>query len=120
MLLSLLVLGCSRDLPVPEGQRCAVDGDKRACTHDTLRLSPGSLSSREVHFQTPLGTPPPDGWPVVLLFQGSLYSAQRSWAADRDGAHGAWWQTALIEELLATGFAAVSYTHLTLPTTPYV
>lgn len=43
-----------------------------SCSHQTTWISAG-LPSRQVIYQTPLGTPPPGGWPVVILYQGSFF-----------------------------------------------
>jgi poly(3-hydroxybutyrate) depolymerase len=106
--LGLLGLGaCEGPLEIPDGQRCAVEGDRRACAHETLKLATGA-GKRAVHFQVPLGEAPPEGWPVAVLFQGSLSPASGFWEARRDGAFGAWDQVGVVEALLGEGFAVVT------------
>lgn len=53
MLLSLVLLGCSGDLVVPDGQVCVVEAERRACVHDTLGLSPGNLGQGQSRGVTP-------------------------------------------------------------------
>jgi poly(3-hydroxyoctanoate) depolymerase len=90
--------------------RCSDDGTTLRCPHETtvFRVGVGDLIPREVHFQTPAGTPPANGWPVVLLFQGSLFSAEWSWAASRDLPLGAIHQVDLVRHLLDAGFAVIA------------
>lgn len=108
LVLISVLSGCHRGIRVPDGQRCAVEGDERACTHDTTRVRWGRLSSRKVHYQTPLGSPPQEGWPVAILFQGSLHPAKTFWSAKRGDAFGGWHQVGVVEELLDAGFAVVT------------
>ncbi|MEZ4316989.1 MAG: prolyl oligopeptidase family serine peptidase [Myxococcota bacterium] len=96
----------SRD--VPDGQRCTEDGDRRWCAYETEVMHPGVLATRKVHFQTPVGTPPPEGWPVALLFQGSFNPASKFWEGTRNGPWGVWWQVGTVEALLDAGFAVVT------------
>lgn len=93
---------------MPDGVRCAVDGDRRVCAHETTALPTGAWGPRTVHHQVPLGDPPEAGWPVAVLFQGSLHPASGFWEAEVDGAFGAWEQVAVVEALLDGGFAVVT------------
>lgn len=109
MLVVVWWLGCvPRPGAVPDGQRCAIEGTERWCVHETVKLELGPLAHRSVHFQLPLGEPPVAGWPVALLFQGSFYPASRTWAADRGGPFGAWYQTETVEALLDAGWAVIT------------
>jgi pimeloyl-ACP methyl ester carboxylesterase len=45
---------------------------------------------------------------VVILFQGSFYSAEFTWSASRSDPFGAFFQTQAVEALLARGFAVVT------------
>lgn len=103
-----MLVGCAGSVPVPDGSRCTVDGDQRACEHATVRLPTGAWGRRSVHHQVPLGDAPEAGWPVAVLFQGSLHPASGFWEADEDGAYGAWEQVAVVESLLDAGFAVVT------------
>src|SRR5262245_47111335 len=58
--------------------RCSIDpmsGDV-ACAHESQEIG-----GRLVVYETPLGAAPNDGWPVVLMLQGSLYGPDKMWAA---------------------------------------
>src|SRR5262245_38355973 len=62
--------------------RCTATTERVTCVYDTTRLSPAWGADRDVHFQVPIGAPPPNGFPTVLLFQGSLFGARISFDAD--------------------------------------
>jgi dienelactone hydrolase len=47
---------------------------KIECSHETTRIPSSAVSSREVIYQTPVGTPPAGGWPVVIVYQGSFFA----------------------------------------------
>lgn len=101
------------DGPVAEAQggpRCASDPQRLACAHHTATLRTGALgvTPREVHWQTPTGEPPAAGWPVALLFQGSLYSAETFWEGTPDGPFGLWSQVHTTAALLDAGYAVVT------------
>jgi poly(3-hydroxybutyrate) depolymerase len=90
------------------GSRCSIDattGDI-ACTHNDT-----TLGGRAVSWQTPLGTPPAAGWPVVVVFQGSFFGPETMWAAAKDsllGILGSYTQTLLVKRLLDGGYAVVT------------
>jgi pimeloyl-ACP methyl ester carboxylesterase len=106
--------------------RCTVGPTEHdiACDHQT-----STLGGRTVDWETPLGTPPADGWPLVVVYQGSLLkpdgqsllSPHGMWkvtAADGD-AYGAsadyvitqlTTQTSTIKGLLDGGFAVATPT----------
>ncbi|MFK7992116.1 MAG: plasmid partitioning protein [Sandaracinaceae bacterium] len=94
--------------PVPS--RCAVEGGALRCARRTETLFTGftGLVPREVHWQVPLGEPPADGWPVVFVFQGSLFTAELFWLAFDTDAFGYWNQVRLIQALLDGGFAVLT------------
>lgn len=91
--------------PLPA--RCEDSGTRIVCDHKTVELKIG-LRTRDVHFQTPPGQPPQGGWPVVLFFQGSLYSAEGAWTADTETPHGGYIQAKLLSALLDQGFAVIA------------
>jgi hypothetical protein len=66
------------------------------------------LEDREVHFQSPQGAAPEAGWPVILVFQGSLASAEFSWEASRSTVKGWFYQALLTDRLLSAGFAVIT------------
>jgi len=90
--------------------RCVSNSSWIACEYESTTLHTDYVrdTRRDVHWQVPLGEPPADGWPVVILFQGSLYSGELSWTAQRDGPWGMWHQGELVRELLDTGYAVLA------------
>lgn len=106
----LLVAACAfapKDAAHPDGASCEGDEAHLACAHETVVFG-AAASRREVHVQVPLGEPPEQGWPVAVLFQGSLYSGETFWEADRDDPFGGWWQVVLVRDLLDAGFAVLT------------
>lgn len=85
---------------------CEVDGELR-CPYETESVSVG-MSSRDVHYQLPLGDPPAAGWPAVLLFQGSGLPPDEDWANTPGGHYGVYHQTRTIRLLLDGGFAVLT------------
>lgn len=93
-----------------EDSRCEVTPLTLTCTHQTTTLLTGTtgLAPREVHWQVPLGEPPPGGWPAVLMFQGSIFTAELFWAVLDTDTLGMWNQGMLTKTLLDEGFAVVT------------
>jgi len=86
---------------------CTDDGTTITCEHFESRYRDGGLD-RVVLWQLPAGVPPAQGWPAVLVFQGTGHSASNSFEADLDDAWGGWWQAQLTRTLLEAGFAVVA------------
>jgi dienelactone hydrolase len=85
------------------------------CTYDRRDLPVDRLGlvKRRVYFQQPQGTPPAGGWPVVLLFQGSFFSAELVFQGIKGEPFGAYYQGLTVKELLEAGFAVLApQTHL--------
>jgi poly(3-hydroxyoctanoate) depolymerase len=118
-LLIMTTLACENRLPwqnetdggvsCPEGHpsRCCQLDDELICPYETRRLEIG-LAKRAVHWQQPLGEPPDQGWPAVLLFQGSYLPPAEDWANAPGGEHGVYHQTRTIEALLDAGFTVLT------------
>jgi len=66
------------------------------------------IVERHVFYSLPQGTPPPNGWPVVLLFQGSFYEAGQFFHASSDALFGGFIQVQVTKALLDNGFAVVA------------
>ncbi|MEM6294510.1 MAG: plasmid partitioning protein [Myxococcota bacterium] len=94
----------------PEGSRCEIQPSTLVCTHQTKTLFTGvtGVAPREVHWQTPLGEPPANGWPAVFLFQGSLFTAELFWTVLDAEAFGFWNQGLLTKALLDAGFVVIT------------
>jgi poly(3-hydroxybutyrate) depolymerase len=61
-----------------------------------------------VHWQVPIGAPPPRGWPVVFMFQGSFFSGNTFWDGAPTMPFGGWTQVHVTRALLDQGFAVVT------------
>lgn len=89
--------------------RCTQTEARVQCTYNTLTVDPGGGAlPRPVHFQLPSGAAPARGWPAVLLFQGSFFSAELSFAADSAAPFGGYAQAAMVKALLDAGYAVVA------------
>ena len=87
------------------GSRCEETPTQVTCPKNTLTFG---AAGREVHFQVPLGAPPASGFKTVLMFQGSLFSAELSWSASQGMPFGAYNQTLVVKQLLDRGFAVIT------------
>jgi poly(3-hydroxybutyrate) depolymerase len=77
------------------------------CAHNKLDLMVG-LATRRVYYSLPQGTPPPGGWPVVLMFQGSFFNAELTFQGNRLEPFGAYYQVLTVKQLLEAGFAVLA------------
>lgn len=103
--------GCS-PTPVGSSSRCRTDALVLTCPHNSTTLSAAG-ENRVVHWQVPRGTPPASGWPVVIMFQGTLATAALTWTASPAEPFGAYYQTQVVQRLLDNGFAVLTpETHL--------
>lgn len=94
---------------------CTVTATTVDCTYQRRDLPVDLLGlvKRRVYFQQPQGTPPLGGWPVVLLFQGTFFSAELSFHGIQGEPFGAYYQALTVKQLLDAGFAVVApQTHL--------
>lgn len=76
------------------------------CTHQSVRIPSSDLTDREVLWEVPLGTPPAEGWPVALVYQGSILPVEFS--RTRNAAFGAYWEARTIKALLDAGYAVIA------------
>jgi len=93
----------------PDPSRCDVGDFTITCEHttDTLFTGVTGFTPRQVHHQVPLGDAPAAGWPVAILFQGSLFTAEFFWTVV-DAPFGAFNQGLLTKTLLDRGYAVVT------------
>ena len=62
-----------------------------------------------MYWQTPLTPPPPGGYPVVLVFQGSLFGPSLTWAEMAPSVpFGGFYQGVLQANLLDHGFTVIA------------
>ncbi|WP_252272436.1 extracellular medium-chain-length polyhydroxyalkanoate depolymerase [Pseudomonas subflava] len=82
------------------------------CTAETAWIASGAAGQRKVIFQVPAGTAPNAGWPVVLLFHGSLVR-MNGFSYSADMPFGGYYQGLLVRTLLDNGFAVIAPNALT-------
>jgi pimeloyl-ACP methyl ester carboxylesterase len=76
------------------------------CPRNERTLFAGTIYTRDVLWQLPTGTPPRQGWPVVLLSQGSWFPIEFS--RPRELPFGGFNEVRLIQNLLDNGFAVIA------------
>lgn len=87
---------------------CSVSADVVDCPYATVELEAGLLGERQVHFALPQGDPPATGWPTVVFFQGSLFSAELSFHGEQGDALGQFELARTVDALLQAGFAVIA------------
>lgn len=93
------------DSPIsPPASGCTVTAQRVTCPYDTWR----GADNRAVHYRAPLGTPPPAGWPVALLFQGSFFSGETFFDGRASDPFGGLHQAQLTAALLTAGSAVIA------------
>jgi dienelactone hydrolase len=92
------------------GSLCVATIEMVSCPHHTSTLETGTtgLITRDVHWMVPYGNPPPGGWPVVLMFQGSAFNPEHNWKGTRDDLYGAYYQVLVLKNLLDAGYAVLT------------
>jgi poly(3-hydroxybutyrate) depolymerase len=83
--------------------RCTVTDTHAECAHVD-----STIGGRLVYSQTPLGDPPPNGFPAVVIYQGSIYGPTMTWSGDSTLPFGGFNQIKLQAMLLDNGFAVVA------------
>lgn len=84
----------------PVGSRCQVSDAFVSCDRET-----DEFEGRTLYWQTPVGAPPPAGWPVVVLFHGSFFGPENLWEGGVNLPFGGFHQLQLQAALLDAGFA---------------
>lgn len=101
------------DAPSPDAgptSRCEVTAETIRCDRNTAVFDNGfgDYEEREVHWQVPVGETPSKGWPVAILFQGSLYSSEYYWEGEEGAAMGMFYRARVLQVLLDAGFAVIT------------
>jgi poly(3-hydroxyoctanoate) depolymerase len=78
-----------------------------SCSYQSSWIDSGLVGQRKVIYQTPLGTPPAAGWPVVLVYQGSFFPLN-DFSYTSNLPFGGYYQGKLIQLLLDNGYAVVA------------
>ncbi len=89
----------------PVESRCTATPDRIECPYQSIDF--GSRDRRVV-WQVPNGTPPASGWPVVLLFHGSIFGAETSFSGDEGEAFSPYNGARNVKSLLDAGFAIIA------------
>ena len=77
-----------------------------SCTYQSTSITGKSNDIREVQYQHPLGTVPENGWPVVVMYQGSGYPVE--FTRDSTTPYGGLNETRIIRDLLDNGYAVIA------------
>ena len=86
---------------------CQVTDRSVYCEHAIVQLPAGG-GLRNVYWAAPLGVPPAAGWPLALIFQGSLFGPSFTWQElDPSMPFGGFYQGLLHAALLEAGFVVV-------------
>lgn len=64
------------------------------------------ITDRQVKWELPLGTPPAGGWPVALIYQGSIFEVEFS--RKKNDPFGGYWEARTIKALLDAGYAVIA------------
>lgn len=80
---------------------------KVSCSHKTTWIDSGIVGARQVIYQTPLGTPPAGGWPVVLIYQGSFFPLD-NFTYYSNQPFGGYYEGKLVRTLLDNGYAVIA------------
>lgn len=80
---------------------------KVSCSHKTTWIDSGVVGARQVIYQTPLGSPPAGGWPVVLIYQGSFFPLD-NFTYYSNQPFGGYYEGKLVRTLLDNGYAVIA------------
>lgn len=81
---------------------------KISCPHLSTPMPSAAMSSRKVLYQIPVGTPPPGGWPVVIIYQGSFAPLNNFVYSSREWLGRLFNEGKLIKTLLDNGYAVIA------------
>ncbi|MGO9838239.1 MAG: dienelactone hydrolase family protein [Polyangiaceae bacterium] len=124
----VLTLGCggapSAVSPAPgdagDGGECAPQfkpaGESRCTvTASSLDCPPtiSTVGGRQVYWQVPLGAPPAEGWPAVVVYQPSYVGPDETWSGSSSAPLGAFNYMLMQALLLDNGFAVIAPTTAT-------
>jgi|GEM_PF-543982 len=90
--------------------RCKSTETTITCQHNTASFQVGKIIKlpRRVYWQNPVGTPPSGGWPVAIMFQGSLFSSRLNWLGFKNGPLGIYHQVRTLKGLLEAGYTVLT------------
>jgi predicted esterase len=109
LLLLIAVLQTSEAHAAANRSGCSVDEgvlfDKVDCPYQTLRVK-GPILTRTVKYGIPQGRAPKDGWPTVIIYQGSFFPVEFSRRSFLP--FGGYNEILLIKNLMDHGFAVIA------------
>ncbi|MDE1460747.1 extracellular medium-chain-length polyhydroxyalkanoate depolymerase [Spartinivicinus poritis] len=77
-----------------------------SCSYHSLYIEANAGIKREVKYQLPIGEPPAQGWPVVIIYQGSFFPVE--FRRLKDDPFGGFNEAVLIKQLLEAGYAVLA------------
>ncbi len=86
--------------------RCSESWYRVKCSYNVTKINSSALTKRDVYWQVPNGTPPADGWPVALIYQGTAAPVQ--FERTRYDAFGLFYEAKTIKRLLDSGYAVLA------------
>ncbi len=107
-LLSLICTAAWADSRCTELKPFLLVSGKISCSHQSTWISSGELATRKVIYQIPVGTPPPGGWPVVILYQGSFFALDNFVYYSDQWLGRLYNEGKLIKTLLDNGYAVIA------------
>lgn len=97
--------------PTAAGSRCRVSTTSVYCEHRVTSFKASPTEVRDVYWQTPATPAPAEGYPVVLIYQGSLFAPSLTWAELAPSVpFGGFYQGVLQASLLDHGFTVIAPT----------
>jgi len=99
----------TRDASPSAASACSVRPNNARCTSKPIEMVGSASDSRRVYWATPTTPAPEDGYPTVVLYQGSYLGPATTWNLDiaSSAAFGGYYQVALISALLDAGFVVI-------------
>lgn len=80
--------------------------DTLSCSYRSIRIASSAITDREVIWELPLGTPPAGGWPVALIYQGSIFPVEFS--RNSSAPFGGFYELKTVKALLDAGYAVIA------------
>lgn len=80
--------------------------DTISCSYRVTSIPSSAITSRDVVWQLPLGTAPSGGWPVAIIYQGSLFPVEFS--RNSLAPFGGFYEAKTIKTLLDAGYAVLA------------
>lgn len=80
--------------------------DTISCSYNVTRIDSSPVTSRDVYWEVPLGTPPTDGWPVAIIYQGTAEPVE--FVRTSLSLFGTYYEAKTIKKLLDSGYAVLA------------